>query len=79
VNVADKCKKVCIFITENRFITVFKEMPFSPMAAIIILGIPGQKLSHDFRYALFATFEKKMHMFVHDNPSINETLPLNNI
>ena len=73
MNVTDKCKKVCFFITENRFITVFKEMPFSTMAAIIILGIPRQKFSHYIGYASFAALDKKMQMIVHDDPGIYET------
>ncbi len=44
------------------------------MAAIVVLGIPREQLSHDGRDAMFAALEKQMNVVIHEDPGVNGTL-----
>ena len=48
------------------------------MAAVVILGIPGELFSHDRGDAVFAALKKKMNVVIHEGPGINRTFSLDN-
>ena len=43
------------------------------MAAIVVLGVPGEELAHDCGDAVFAAFEKDVDVIVHEGPGIDGT------
>ncbi len=47
MDVTNEGKKVIIFVAQDGFIPVFKEMSFSAVPAVEVLGVPGKELSHD--------------------------------
>ena len=46
VDVAHQLLEVWIFLTENRFVAVLKQVPVPPMAAIEAYGITGEQPAH---------------------------------
>jgi len=49
VDISHKGHKIILFITENGFVTVFKKVPRTVMAAIIILSIPSGRTGRWFK------------------------------
>ena len=47
MNIADQGQEVIVFVAEDGFIAVFKEVAGAFVAAVVILSVPGEKLSHD--------------------------------
>ena len=47
MNVTDEGQKIVVFVTQDRFVSIFKEMSGAAMAAVKVLGIPREKLAHD--------------------------------
>ncbi len=45
------------------------------MSPIKVYSIPGEKFPHDGRNAELTAFEEDMDMIIHENPSIDSTLP----
>ena len=46
------------------------------MPAVIILGIPGQELSHDAGDSLLAALKENMNMVAHQCPCVDRALAL---
>jgi len=46
MNIADKALKIWIFLADNRFVPVLKNMPVPMMPSIVGTGIPGQQFAH---------------------------------
>jgi hypothetical protein len=46
-------------------------MPGADMAAVKILGVPCEKLSHNGGDTLLAAFEKDMDVIVHKHPGVD--------
>jgi hypothetical protein len=59
-----------LLIAENGFVTVFKKVPRTVMAAIIILSIPSEELSHEPGDPWLATSDQKMGVRPHERPRI---------
>lgn len=68
MDIADKGKQVVVFITKNRFVTIFEKMAGATMSPIEVLRVPGKQLSHDRRNAVFAAFEEDVDVVVHKHP-----------
>jgi len=49
------------------------------MAAVVVLSVPRELLSHDGGDALFAALKKNVDVVVHEDPGIDGTLPLDNV
>lgn len=49
------------------------------MAAVIVLGVPGEKLSHDGRDSVFAAFKEKVDMIGHEDPCVDVAASLGDI
>lgn len=49
------------------------------MAAIVVLGIPGEEFSHDRGYTILTTLKQNMDVIAHDNPSVNFAFALSDI
>jgi hypothetical protein len=47
MDIPDQNQEITILIAEDGFVPVFKQVAGSPVAAIVVLGIPGQLFSHD--------------------------------
>jgi len=50
-------------------------MPSALVAAVVVLGVPGELFSHDGGDAVFAAFEKNMDVVVHEDPGIDGAFP----
>ena len=79
MDVANKGKKVVFLVTKDRFVAVLEKVAGAPVAAVVVLGIPGEELPHDSRYALFAAFEEDMDMVVHEDPRIDHALSFSDV
>ena len=44
---ASPCVRVVVFVTQDRFVSILKEMSGTAMAAVKVLGIPREELLHD--------------------------------
>lgn len=60
MNIADQFKQIRIFLTQNRFIRVLKQVPMTAVPAIVADGISGQKPPHDTCQKHFAGPEEQM-------------------
>lgn len=45
--VSNQGKKVVIFVAEDGFVAVLEQMSAALVAAIVVLGVPGELFSHD--------------------------------
>ena len=72
-------EQIRFLVTEDRFISVLEEMPSPFMTAIVILGVPGELLSHDGRYAVFAAFKEQVNVIGHEDPCIHLALVLSDV
>jgi hypothetical protein len=79
VDVSNKGKKVSFFVAEDGFVPIFEQVTGALMAAIKILGVPGEEFSHDSRDAMLAAFEEQVDMIVHEDPSVDGAFTFGNI
>ena len=79
MNIADEGKEIVVLVAENGFIPIFKEVPLSAVPAVEILGIPGKKLSHDGRNAVFPASEQDVDMIVHEDPGVDSAFGVLNV
>jgi hypothetical protein len=79
MNIPDQGQEVVVFVAQDGFVTIFKEMPATAMAPVKILGVPSEKLSHDGGDPPLAAFEKEMDVIVHNRPGVNRTFPLDHM
>ena len=54
-------------------------MPATPIAAVKILSVPREGLSHDSGNTLLTAFEEEMEMIVHEHPGVDGTSPLDDV
>lgn len=76
VYVADQSKEIVVFVAEYGLVAVLEQVSAAFMAAVVVLGVPGEELSHNGRDAVPAAFKKNMNVVIHDDPGINRTFPL---
>jgi hypothetical protein len=60
VNIPEESQQIAVFVAQNGFVTILKEMPCAAMPAIEILSVPREKLAHDGGDPPLATLEEKM-------------------
>jgi len=70
MNIADQLFQISIFLAQDRFETVLKQMPTAAMPAIIADGISGKHPLHDSRYWCISGFEEKMYMIGNQSPCV---------
>jgi len=71
VDIAYKGNEIVVLITENGFVSVFKQVPGAAMFSVKVLRVPREELSHGRGYAIFSTLEKDVDMVAHENPGID--------
>ncbi|HLF85582.1 MAG TPA: hypothetical protein VI584_00710 [Nitrospiria bacterium] len=78
MDVADKGKKIVFLVTKDRFVAVLEKVAGALVAAVVVLGIPGEELPHDSRDALFAAFENDIKLLLSKKfyESIADSIPL---
>jgi len=79
MDIADKRQKVVVFIAQDGFVSVLKQVAGATMAPVEILRVPGEDFPHDTGNAGLSTLEKKMHMIGHKDPSVYCAVPFPNI
>jgi hypothetical protein len=79
VNIPDESQQVLVFVAQDGFVTIFKEMPGAAMAAVKILSVPREKLSHDGGNPLLAAFEEEMNVIVHKHPGVDRAFSLDDV
>ena len=70
VDVAHQLLKVCIFLTENRFVSVLKQVPVTPMAAIEVYGITGEQPTHYSGNGCRSGPQQEVDVIFHNSPCI---------
>ncbi len=75
VYIADQREKVIVFVAEYGFVAVLEQVAAALMAAVVVLGIPGELFSHDGGDAVLAALEKYMNVVIHEDPGINGAFP----
>jgi hypothetical protein len=79
VNVADQREQVIVFVAEDGFVAVLEQMSAALMAAVVVLSIPREELSHNSGDAVIAALEKNMNVVVHEDPGVHRTFTLDYI
>lgn len=79
MDVADKRKKIVVFVAKDRFIAVLKEMSGAPMTAVEVLSVPREELPHNAGNAKLAALEEKVYMIVHQYPCVDRALSINDV
>src|SRR4030042_3954470 len=69
MNVADQFQQIGVLLTDNRFVTILKQMATPAMSQIISDGITRQKTSHKFRKSLRTTKDQDVDVIFHESPS----------
>ena len=54
-------------------------MPAPALAAVNILSVPREKLSHDSRNTVLSAAEEKMNVIVRQDPGVDGTFPLDDV
>ena len=62
MNVTEQLPKIDLLITDNRVITVLKEMPMPVMAKVVGHGVACQEAPHEFRKTQGATPQEKVNL-----------------
>lgn len=74
MDVTNKGQKVGIFIAQDGFIAIFKEMAGALMPPVEVLGVPREELSHCRGDAVSAALKKEMYVVAHESPSVDRAL-----
>jgi hypothetical protein len=79
VDVPDEGQQVVVFVAQDGFVAIFKEMPSAAMAAVKVLSVPGEKFSHDGGDTLLAALEEEMDVTVHKYPGVDGAFPVDHV
>jgi hypothetical protein len=69
MNVTYQFQEIRVLFTDNRFVTILKEMATPAMSQIISDGMTRQKTSHKFRNSLGAAEYQEVDVIFHESPS----------
>jgi len=76
MDVANQGQKVLVLIAEDGFVAVFEEMAGAAVTTIKIEGVPGEKFAHGSGNARLTALENEVDVVVHQDPGVNNALPL---
>ena len=65
VNIANQLQKIGVFLAQDGFIAVLKQMTMAPVAAIIRHDITGQQPTHHRGKGRLAGFKQQVHVVGH--------------
>ena len=74
MNIADEGEEVCLFFTEDRFVTILKQMARATVSSVEVLGVPREEFPHDYGYPLPTASKQQVDVVVHQYPRINRTI-----
>ena len=60
MDIPDESQQISVFVAQNRFVTILKEVPCAGIATVEILGVPREKLSHNGGNPSLTALEKEM-------------------
>src|SRR4030042_740210 len=79
MDVTNEGQQVIVFVAQDGFVSIFKEMPGAAIAAIEVLSVPGKKFSHDSGDTLLAAFEEEVDVTSHKYPGVDGAFPLDQL
>jgi len=79
VDVTNEGQQVIVFVAQDRFVSIFKEMPGAAMAAIEVLSVPGKKFSHDGGDTPLTALEEDVDVTVHKYPGVDGAFPVDDV
>src|SRR4030066_2113107 len=69
MNVTDQFQEIGVLLTDNRFVTILKQMATPVVFQIISDGMTRQKTPHQFRNSLGTTEYQEVEVIIHQSPS----------
>src|SRR4030066_1447168 len=69
MNVTDQFQEIGVLLTDNRFVTILKQMATPVVFQIISDGMTRQKTPHKFRNSLGTTEYQEVEVIIHQTPS----------
>jgi hypothetical protein len=69
MNITDQLQEIGVLLTDNRFVTILKQMATPVVFQIISDGVTRQKTPHKFRNSLATTEYQEVDVIIHQTPS----------
>ncbi|BBO68849.1 hypothetical protein DSCA_27790 [Desulfosarcina alkanivorans] len=76
MNVSHQFQQVGIFLAQNGFVTILKQMAAAPVAPIVCRGMTGQQSAHDGRHGRITGTKQQMEMVRDQRPGKTACLRL---